>query len=398
MNVKSERKRRVKAAKQAAAKQQQKKKIAVDVVERPNGKYAVEVGPLTAEQADQLMKELPPGEFRAVDSRLSPSQSAMEKIQGKTYEVVSDGFGGMIVPDEVVDAIQTDRAATPADKSFRQTPDMMVFEGRAGTVTEVTDTSYTAILSQDGKHTITVDSSDAKVGDRVVNVENEDGSGFAIAIGKAEHVAEYRDGDSVVFYVTKGDKDGVGKMDILPTVEKNVTYPRFATINGVAYPYVYAHDDDSKIPYAIVKTSKGWTIGGELVRAQHAENVAVDRANNGGTLPEKVAPEAKTVLFVVKNLDTLIEAVKTAPVGTPVTVDEDFITVTSTNIRKQAGKPNVFAGVVISETHDPKLAYGWYAQKPSEADLPAYDWLFRSLYGEALKKFNYLPVAEEIAA
>src|SRR5258708_1519192 len=102
-------------------------KASVEIVKRPNGKYRVEAGPFTAEQAAILRKELP--DFKVVDSRLEPLQSAFDKlVKGKTFKFVADGFGGMIVPDVFVEAFWEDRGATPVDKNFKQTPDMLMYE------------------------------------------------------------------------------------------------------------------------------------------------------------------------------------------------------------------------------------------------------------------------------
>jgi hypothetical protein len=228
-----------------------------------------------------------------------------------------------------------------------------------------------------------------------VNVENEDGSGFAIACGNPESLVEYNDGDSIVFYITKTEEQSVGKLEVLPTIEKHVSYPRQSTVDGVQYPYVYVEDGENDVPVAIVKTSRGWTIGGTMVAAQHAENVAVDKANCGGTMPTEISTEAKAVLFVVNNLREVIELAKNNP-GTSINVDEKIVSVTSADIHKQSTKPNVFGGAVISKAHDPELAHGWYSQQPNEDDKLVFDWLFRALYGVALKQLNLLP--QEVAA
>ena len=73
-----------------------------------------------------------------------PSPNKKSKKSQK-FEAVSDGHGGVILPDEAVNALQTANRITPVDKNFRQTPDMLIFEGCAGRVTEVSKGEYTAL-------------------------------------------------------------------------------------------------------------------------------------------------------------------------------------------------------------------------------------------------------------
>ncbi len=367
-------------------------KVSVEIVKRPNGKYRVEAGPFTEEQAKQLEKAGALKDFEVVDARLAPSQSAFDRLlKGKTFKVVADGYGGMIVPDVFVEAFWEDRGATPVDRNFKQTPDMLMYEACTGTVIKVTKKNYTARLSNDENITITVDGTDAKVGDRVLNVQYEHGGATIAAQGHKDFFDEYNDGDSVVFYITKPDKDGVSRLEHVPTIQKHVPYPREKTINGVSYPYVYGPADEGKIPYAIIRTEKGWTIGGDLVQAQHAENVAVLRADSGGVVPKRLSKKTKTVLFVVKNLPEVLQAAKDNPNGS-FTIDEQFITVDQANIHKQSKRSNVFGGAVFSKNHDPQLAHGWYKQPVNEEERQVFNWVFRSLYGEALKKLKLAPV------
>jgi hypothetical protein len=366
-------------------------KVSVDIVERPSGKYRVETGPFTIKQAKELEKTGALKNFEAVDARLAPPQSLFDRlIKGKTFKLVADGYGGMIVPDVFVEALWEERGATPVDKSFKQTPDMLMYEACAGTVIKVTKKNYTARLSSDENITITVDGTEAKVGDRVLNVQYEDGGATIAAQGHKDFFDEYNDGDSVVFYITKPDKDGVSKLEHVPTIQKHVPYPRERTINGVSYPYVYGPADEGKIPYAIIRTEKGWTVGGDLVQAQHAENVAVNKADSGGSAPTKFTGKTKTVLFIVKNLAAVVQAAKGNSNG-PVTIDAQFITVNQANFRKQSRRSNVFGGAVFSKNHDPKLAHGWYKRPANEEERQIFNWLFSSLYSEALKKLKLAP-------
>jgi hypothetical protein len=203
----------------------------------------------------------------------------LSKLSKRQYQMVSDGHDGMIVPDELVAAIEDRNKITPEDKNFRQTPEMLFYEMCAGTVIKTTKTTYTARF--DGKNTLTVDGQ-ADVGDRVLSYESgtEDGGSWTVAIGKAAELDEYKDGESVIVYITPTEEPRKGNMKILPTTEKHVRYPRMATIDGVKYPYVVFEDNH----YAIVKTFKGWTIGGSLAEAQHKENVAFLRSEPVTTL------------------------------------------------------------------------------------------------------------------
>lgn len=324
----------------------------------------------------------------------------------KRFTAVSDGFGGVIIPDEAVELIQKERGYTPSDPNWKQTSDMTVLEACAGTVLKVTKTKTIVrvaksqnAVSKDG--TITIDSNDAEVGDRVMHFLNGDGSSWSITCHSGEgnaSLSEYEDGESIIVALTpaKGKK-GTGKLDIVPTVEKHVAYPRMAAVDGVRYPWIIARDDNGiDTPFVFVRTKKGWTNSGQLVAAQHAENVAVARANEGGTAPTKRPKDATIVLIRVKNLAEVVAKLNATPHGTEVTVnvDEEFIPVTNLNVKRRG----IFGGIVISKNHDPKLAHGWYTRKPSAADAPAYDWLLRALYGAALEKFNFAPVAEEAAA
>jgi hypothetical protein len=219
-----------------------------------------------------------------MDGYMPSPKKKSTKSKSQKFEAVNDGHGGLILPDEAVEVLQAARRVTPVDKNFRQTPDMMIFEGCAGTVTKVSKGECTARLSQDGKRTITVEDPDAKVGDRVLNFSNEDGARSVVVPAQtaAKDFAEYNDGDSIIVSVVPTDEHSVGKLEFIHTVEKHVPYPRKVTIDGVEYPYVLIENDDT--PYPLVKTSKGWTIGGKLAEAQHKENVALLKSEPVSTL------------------------------------------------------------------------------------------------------------------
>jgi hypothetical protein len=198
----------------------------------------------------------------------------------KTYHAEPDGFGGMIFPEESVEKLLSFSTITFEDPNFRQTDDMMLFEAVAGTVIEVTPKGYKAQLSHDGEETITIDDgTKAKVGDRVIHWTDDFGPAGrtytvtfnnGAAEGKtAAALAEYNDGDSVIMSL-------VGRnIDFVPTIEKHVAYPRRVVLDGVAYPSVILANEGRDERHILVKTEKGWTIGGTLAQDQHRRNVAI---------------------------------------------------------------------------------------------------------------------------
>jgi len=61
-------------------------------------------------------------------------------------------------------------------------------------------------------------------------------------------------------------------------------------VDGIPYPFVTYEDKK----YPIVKTEQGWTIGGKVAEAQHAKNVAKEKAT-GEIAIQVLEPLTETV-------------------------------------------------------------------------------------------------------